>query len=54
MHVGTVRGIPVSGRLGTSELVQIIGRFEKSGVKLQCLIGEGNLRWFELSVISEN
>ena len=27
--------------LGKSKLVQMIGRFEKSGIKLQCLTGEG-------------
>jgi len=36
-------------QLGKSELVQIIGRFEKSEVKLQCLIGEGNLRLVRIS-----
>ena len=43
MHVGTVRESRFLAGLEKSELVQIISRFEKSGVKLQCLIGEGNL-----------
>lgn len=32
------------GDPGKGKLVRIIGRFEKSGVILQCLIGEGMLR----------
>ena len=38
-------GIPMFGinHLGKINLVRIIGRFEKSGVKLQCLTGKGRL-----------